>query len=128
MENFRPLKSWMYLTDRTSITDMNKSGIYNHFSPFWNIYTTPSADKDKWTFTQKNSIIDPFGKVLQTEDALNRPSADLYGYNHNFVIVLPLKSYYRQIAFDGFAKIMILKTEKQIRMNVKCLNTLSLKA
>jgi hypothetical protein len=95
---FRPLRTLLYLSERNS-GPIRDSGTYKHFTTF---NYANAGQNTNWQFVQENKSIDPFGKVLEARDPLDRYDADLYGYDHNLVIASAKNARYRQIAFDGF--------------------------
>jgi hypothetical protein len=95
--NVRALASYDYMTDRTS-GDMRNAGYYKSYADFdFNRNENPN-----WVFKIKNETIDPFGKSLETVDALNRYAASLYAYDRNVKVAEATNARYRQIAFDSF--------------------------
>lgn len=96
--SYRPKRSQAFIVERLG-GPSRESGVYSEFRPF--NYQDP-AQNAGWQFVQENNAIDPFGKVLETHDPLDRYDADLYGYDHSLVIASAKNARYRQLAYDGF--------------------------
>ncbi len=95
--NPRILASYNYRTDRT-VGELRNSGFYQQFSDFdFNNNNNPN-----WEYNLRNVTIDPFGKTLESTDALGRHDAILYAYDRNIKAAEATNARYRQIAFDSF--------------------------
>lgn len=102
--NWRPKSTYTYITERTS-GRIDRHGAFSSFHSFWqpNQFTmAPAVDRSKWQSTKRNTITDPFGKVLEQKDPLNRYSSSIYGYGFNVPVAIASNARYHQIAFDGF--------------------------
>lgn len=113
--NWRPLKSYTYLTERqntniaTSVNVRN-DGYYTFFNSFWNIpassgqkwtkVTTPPSGPWKWTAEMTN--YSPWGFDVENKDPLGNYSAALYGYKNTLPIAVAQNAQYKEIGFDGF--------------------------
>lgn len=98
--------------------DVRDDGIYTTFTPFWNyvsasqkwepLYklpaqqTNPKGIFDSWVMQGEVNKVDRNGNVLQSQNALKRPSAVLYGYDFNMVKAAADNALYTDIAYDGF--------------------------
>lgn len=117
--NWRPLKSYVYLADRTqtagtnntvdprkdgSFLTYNTSGVSVPFQPFWNTNGTNDWIKDAtyWTYTSQATKFNPLGTEVENMDALQRYSSSLFGYNYSLPLAVASNSKYNQVAFDGF--------------------------
>lgn len=107
--NWRPFRNYKYLDTRTyqsTSPDTRKDGKFNTFTPFWSSTgpTTPmqKTTNPKWVWASEITKYSPFGQELETKDALNRYTAELYGYFHTLPIAAAGNARYNQIAFDGF--------------------------
>jgi hypothetical protein len=117
--NWRSLKSYLYLADRSqtagtnntvdvrkdgSFLTFNTSGGSIPFQPIWNTNSGNDWTKDLtyWTYTSQVTKYNPLGAEVENMDALQRYSSSLYGYNHSLPVAVANNSKYNQIAFDGF--------------------------
>ena len=105
--NWRPLKSWAFLTQRLpnnlNQVDGRKGGIYANFSPFWvptggSLFRNPT----NWTWTAEALRYNKLGAEVENKDALGRFSSALFGYQHTLPIGVAANAPQRQIGFDGF--------------------------
>jgi len=117
--NWRPVRSHLYLADRTGITsgttsDIEKHGVFDTknlstgssiaFQPFW----SPNSGNDwtksptYWTWSSEVSKFSPLGNEVENRDALSRHSAAVYGYNSSLPVAVGSNARYNEIAFDGF--------------------------
>jgi hypothetical protein len=117
--NWRPMRSWSYLTDRKSenpdlasnktankTTDVRTDGVFNNFNSFWkkplNSNEQWGIDSTKWTWSKKNTKIDGHGNQLESVDALGRYDARLMGYNNTLVTAIADNAKYSEISFDSY--------------------------
>ncbi len=109
--NFRPKKSWVYLTDRTKTVQNNNTnirydGVFEKFDPFWKEPTSAgqswSANPDGWQFTTEVSYFNMHGLEVENRDALGRYSAALYGYYYSLPTAVANNSEVREVGFDSF--------------------------
>ncbi|MFM9951375.1 MAG: hypothetical protein ACKV1O_25800, partial [Saprospiraceae bacterium] len=108
--NFRPKRSWAYLTDRVhqpvvaaNLTNTRTDGYFSQFSSFWE--PAPVAWRTKptgWTWAKEVTRFNPVGNEVENRDTLGRYSAELTGYANTQVTAVANNSRYRQIAFEGF--------------------------
>lgn len=102
---WRPVKSYAYLTGRNATTNSNtrNSGYYKKFNLFYkkkdNNWVKVNTN---WTFASSVSMYSPYGVELENKDALNRYSAAQYGYQYKLPVAVGSNSRYQEIGFDGF--------------------------
>lgn len=120
--NWRMLKSWSYLSDRsqtltgsasTKNTNIRKDGTLASkdfmtgtpiaFQPFWKL-TAGNFVKDPtyWTYTSEVTKYSPYGPELENVDALGRYSSAIYGYNESLPLAVGSNARLQEIAYDGF--------------------------
>lgn len=106
--NWRPVRSFTYLTDRTQTqynnnTNIRRDGVFSSFSPYYyyheNEWRTSPAN---WTFVSKVTEFSPNGMTLETQDALGRYSASLFSFNNTLTTAVAANSQLRQIAEGSF--------------------------
>lgn len=107
--NYRPLRSFLYLTERTQSdynrnTNIRKDGTYVSFSPFWvkNGGKDWKTQKSDWTFASEVTMFSPYGFEMENRDALGRYTAADYGYNNTLPICISGNAQYQEIGFTGF--------------------------
>ncbi len=112
---WRPERSWLYLTERdktalttSSSTNIRDNGFYSTFSSFW-VKPVPNAPGPVWRKDDKNWIwsatttqINPNGTELESQNRLGLYSAEILGYFNQLVTGVASNSRYRQMAFEGF--------------------------
>lgn len=122
--NWRPVKSWSYLSDRsqtltgsdptkntnirkdgTLITKDHSTGSAIAFQPFWTYNSTAKRfeeNPDYWTSTSEVTKYSPYGPELENMDALKRYSSAVYGYNESIPLIVGSNAKLQEIAYDGF--------------------------
>ena len=86
--------------------NLRDDGHFQQFAPFWT--ANPVAghdwipDYDDWIYTAEASLFNPYGKELESRDALGRYSSAIFGYNHSLPVAVAQNARYQHIAFDGF--------------------------
>ncbi|MBN1112045.1 MAG: hypothetical protein JXA53_03915 [Bacteroidales bacterium] len=109
--NWRPKRSYAYLSNRTQTTtnnntDIRRDGYYTDFTPFWKSPIVPSGewsiDKKDWTFTSEVTIYNSNGGELENKDALGIYSSASFGYNYTLPISVAGNAQYRENGFEGF--------------------------
>lgn len=106
--NWRPLRSYEYLTDRTQTnTNTNSNvrvdGVYASYNPFYrNFGGKWGISPNGWTFATQVTEFNPYSQELENKDALNRYSAATYGFNQTLATAIGSNSRYSELAFDGF--------------------------
>jgi hypothetical protein len=107
--NYRPQRSWAYLTGRTQSnenrnTNTRVDGVFTSFSPFWN----PTGgfqwktDSTNWTFASEVTLFSPYGFELENRDALGRYTGATYGYNNTLPTAVSANARYKEMGFAGF--------------------------
>ena len=107
--SFKPFRSYYYLTDRqrsdfSNNTNMKTDGKFVTFNPFW----TPNSGQDwtmnttNWDYSSVLTVVDPFGSVLEEQNAIGIHSSELWGYNYSKVTGTANNAKYSDIAFDSF--------------------------
>jgi len=106
--NWRPVKSNAYLTNRTqtdfnSNTNIRRDGIFASYTPFyrylngsWQIF------RSNWTYVTKVTEFSPNGMTLETQDALGRYSASLFGFNGTLATAVAANSRLSQLVEGSF--------------------------
>lgn len=113
---WRPSSTYKFITQRnysnnsagSLLSALKDKGTYFTFHSFFQhanllphrIY--PATSDGFWQRADINLITDPYGRSLETLDALNRPSSQVYGYNHQLPLATSVNAHYYDIAFDGF--------------------------
>jgi hypothetical protein len=103
--DWRAVKSYAYLTTRSSTDTKRNSGFFEKFSPF---YSYDSGAKKwiknttNWTFASEVTQYSPYGAELENRDALGRYSSAQYGYNYKLPVAVASNSEYRQMGYEGF--------------------------
>lgn len=109
--NWRAHENYVFYGERNTATfgdnmHIQDKGLIASFTPFWaenNGLWTPQMQLDnKWTRTGSVTSYDFRGNELESIDALQIPSAALYGYHRNLVTAVANNAQYQEIAFDGF--------------------------
>ncbi|MCH2233782.1 MAG: hypothetical protein MK078_05970 [Crocinitomicaceae bacterium] len=103
---WRAKRSHLYLTGRKQSTvnpDPRNDGFYESFSPFYyvNAFGNWGIDYSNWTFTSQVTKFNTHGFEIENQDALERYSAALYGYNFKFPLAVGANTSYAEIAYDG---------------------------
>ncbi|PHN01989.1 hypothetical protein [Flavilitoribacter nigricans] len=97
--NWRPLRSWVYLSERTS-GRAHQAGTFINFEPFWSSFS--GHRRDNWQWESLSRVINPLGNGLESLDPLGRSRAELYGYDHNLVTAVGANTTHSALVFDGF--------------------------
>jgi hypothetical protein len=109
--SWRPLKSWVYLTDRSKShknnnTNTRVDGVFDHYKDFWTPATTSTSNWEPsytgWQFTTEVSFFNMHGLELENKDALNRYSAALYGHYFSLPKAVSNNAKISEVAFDSF--------------------------
>lgn len=109
--NFKPKKSYLYLTDRTQTTtngnsNIREDGVFTSFSDFWVAPGSPGAlwtmNATNWTWTAEVTRTNQVGGEVENVDPLGRYSAALFGYDGKMATAVASNTRYNQIAYDGF--------------------------
>ena len=106
--NWRPSATYKYVIDRNYVSSiaLKDKGIYNCFKSF---FDTPlfqpvpmCSTQNNWQRADFSAIVDPYGKSIESLDALNRPSSQIFGYGHQLPLITAINAHYYEIGFDGF--------------------------
>ena len=109
--NWRPVKSYAYLTSRKSNapqisnTNTRHNGFFSSFGSFYRFDASTDnwlKDVSGWTFASEVTQYSPYGNELENRDALNRYSSAQYGYINTLPVAVASNSKYTQMGFDGF--------------------------
>lgn len=108
--NWRPIKSYAYLTGRNNLANNNtrNSGFFTKYNSFYKrgtssgVFTQWQKDLSNWTFASEVSKYNPYGVELENKDALNRYSSAQYGYKYKLPVAVASNSKYSEMGFDGF--------------------------
>ncbi|WP_294680212.1 hypothetical protein [uncultured Fluviicola sp.] len=106
--NWRPIRSYTYLTGRTQAnydgnTNIRKDGVFTAYAPFYKLGNGVwEKNNQNWTFVSEVTEFSPNGMALETRDALGRYSATLYSYNNTLTSAVAANAKGIQIASGGF--------------------------
>ncbi|MEM6345622.1 MAG: hypothetical protein AAF927_17150 [Bacteroidota bacterium] len=117
--NWRPLKSYTYLTGRTvntasatpnvpapyMDTDIRNEGILTDFTPFWKLATgqwSINNQIDKWQWTAEATKYVPQGQEVESKNPLDIYSAAVFGHQGQVPIVTTNNARNYDIAFANF--------------------------
>ncbi len=110
--NWKPKKTWFYLTERTSgdtssgVTNIRKQGLFIKYNDFWRLPVTPSKNwtinSTNWEWKEKVNMVDADGLTIETEDRIGRKVASLLGYDNTLVKAQTYNAAYNETFFDGF--------------------------
>lgn len=98
--NWRPVRSYAYLTDRIYNQNTRTDGTYTDFERY--TWEDPAIANPKWTEASTTTKFSPFGFGLEERDPLGIYSAAVYGYNNALPVAVGGNMKYSEIAFDGF--------------------------
>jgi len=110
---WRPVRNWAVMTNRTtSMVNsgddplLQQDGRYENFAPFWEYSGSWSPiatpESNYWQRVTEITEYDRNGIAIEQNDALDLPSATLYGYDGMMAIASAENSRYTDMAFDGF--------------------------
>lgn len=111
--NWRPEASYAWLANRSQHEELElkRDGKYVLFEPFWEYNGTEErwvadpeqpSPNDRWASKEYAVQYDPFGHQLETQDALGRYSAAVYGYDRQVPVAVGQNGRYRQIGAESF--------------------------
>ncbi|MCU0442345.1 MAG: hypothetical protein MUE96_08105 [Bacteroidia bacterium] len=103
--NWYPSKNWAYLTSRTSNSDIRKDGAFVSYAPFWKLPNSSNpkmwADPNQdWVMQSELTKYSRFGSAIESKDALNRFTSQLYNESNGLVTAVANNAKYTQLAFD----------------------------
>jgi hypothetical protein len=110
---WRPERSWLYLTERdrsqltaSSSTNIRDNGHYLNFSSFWELPVNNNPfwvkNETDWIWSAVTTQINPNGTELESQNRLGLYSAEILGYYNQLITGVAANSRYRQMAFEGF--------------------------
>ncbi|WP_343748962.1 hypothetical protein [Fluviicola sp.] len=106
--NWRPIKSYTYLTDRIQSnydgnTNIRKDGVFRAFAPFYRLGNGKwEKNGQNWTFVSEVTEFSPNGMTLETRDALGRYSSSQFGYNNTLTTAVSANSKAQQMSAGSF--------------------------
>jgi hypothetical protein len=113
--NWKPRRTWFYLTDRTPLglsageTDVRTEGLFSKYNDFWLLPNYQNNNKSKWDidyhnweWKEKVNLTDADGLTIETEDRIGRKVASLLGYKNTLVTAQAYNSAYGEAYFEGF--------------------------
>ena len=111
--NWKPKKTWFYLTERTSgnissgITNIREQGLFKNYKDFWNppvagLTINWTLDSANWEWKEKVNLVDADGLIIETEDRIGRKVASLLGYNNTLITAQTYNAAYNEVFFEGF--------------------------
>jgi hypothetical protein len=108
LSDWRPWKSYTYLTDRNQAkyndnSNIRYDGFYNTYTPFYkNSNGKWVIDMKNWTYTSEITEWHPYGAEIENRNALGIYSSSVYGYNQTLPLLVSGNARYNEVAFDGF--------------------------
>lgn len=107
--NWRPLKQYVYDSERTPINNdrtIRKAGTYKEFETFWNLSGSthiPVSDPEtKWIWSNEITFYNIKGLEIENKDAIGRYKSAQFGYLESTPVAVTTNARYRQAGFDGF--------------------------
>jgi hypothetical protein len=110
--NWKPKRTWFYLTDRTpndidnGKTDIRTEGLFkDDYNDFWVVPNNNSdwtINYDKWEWKEKVNITDIDGQTIETEDRIGRKVSNLLGFRNTLVLAQAFNSGYGESYYEGF--------------------------
>ena len=106
--NWRPLKSYTHLTNRSQSnydnnTNIRKDGVFTSYNPFYKqVGGGWLVNYKDWTYVSQVTEFNQFGEELENQDALGRYSSATFGYNQSMALSVAANSEYKEQGFDGF--------------------------
>jgi hypothetical protein len=121
LNSYKPLKNYDYKTNRNynaTQVDVKADGKYSAYKEFWKfetgsskwepVYSATRTDYvlanpyDRWINKGENTIINPFGMLIETKDAIGLYSSSLYTFNQTLIKAKAVNSQSRLMSFDSF--------------------------
>ncbi|MGL5891350.1 MAG: hypothetical protein ACRC3B_15780, partial [Bacteroidia bacterium] len=78
--NWRPYRSYAFVTDRNQNDNIRQDGTYTAFVPF--NWSNPSLADARWTSAATITKYSPYGFELENKDATGNYTSALYGYKN----------------------------------------------
>lgn len=106
--NWRPVRSYTYLTNRLQTnynnnTNIKKDGVYTSFTPYFFYHNNEwRIDPSNWTFVSEVTNYSPNGMVLETKDALGRYASSLFSFNNTLTTAVASNAKQQQISEGSF--------------------------
>ncbi len=109
--NWRPSRSFMYLTTRTQDIEKNspfirEDGRFENFSPFWEQnngnWSRERNAGTNWAWGEEITLFSQRGQELENRDRLLRRSSAIYRYSDLLPVSAAENAYHREIANDNF--------------------------
>lgn len=106
--NWQNEREYLFLSDRILTHQNNNSnlrsdGLYSSFSAFWKLDDENwIIDEEGWVWTSTITEINPYSNAIESIDALERYSAQLYGYNNRLTTATVNNSQHQEAGFDSF--------------------------
>lgn len=85
--------------------ELRTNGIFEKFRPFWKWNTVSDEwekDATDWVWTVKSNLRDPSIGQLQTVNALDIPSATIFGHNKTITEMIADNASYKTIGYENF--------------------------
>lgn len=123
--NWRAKAVYKFITDRGNSGQLKQQGFYEDFYPYFigNAGDGPvlvngvklgpvntGSETGFWQRSMQSDVIDPFGRNLESRNALDIPSAAVYGYYFQLPIAMAEQALHQEIAFDGFEDYEFINT------------------
>lgn len=101
---WRPAAAYQYVGLRVSNDRPAESGYYENFNSFFQLENGQlnAMRGANWQRAAQNTLVEPHGQTLETQDALGIYSSQLYGYNFNLPVATAVNARYHDITVDGF--------------------------
>ncbi len=106
--NYRPLISYLPLSDRTQSdynnnTNIREDGMFERYRPYYYLNNGKwKVDREDWTYTASVTEFNPFGQEVENQDALGRYSAATFGFNQTLAKSVAANTRFREIGFTSF--------------------------
>lgn len=101
--NFRPVRSYTHLTDRTQTnlngnTNIRKDGVFKSYTPFYKIQNGNwNVDAKNWTYVSEVTEFSPNGMTLEAKDALGRYSSTQFSFNNTMTSAVASNTSLKQL-------------------------------
>lgn len=106
--NWRPVRSYTYLSGRTQSsfnnnTNIRRDGVFTAYTPYYKNQGGKWTENGlNWTYVSEVTEFSPNGMALETRDALNRYSATTFGFNNTLTTAVGANTRLTQLAFASF--------------------------
>jgi hypothetical protein len=106
LNNWRPLHEWVFATTLQNNGNLQTGGTYNDFQNFFTgsfpLRFAARSAGSKWVRKSSLILCDNHGRNIESKDAIDNYSAELYGYGFSLPIATASNARHNEIAFDGF--------------------------